>query len=97
MRLYAPTKMQNHNVNLADKERLLPSSMATVNPQIRSGHESTGIAEQEYSGATVVLRLAELVQHVVSGPLRLALGVLHKQLLNHLGDNWGKTLVLLGG
>lgn len=61
--------------------------MAAINSQIRTSHESAGVAEQEYGGTSVVLGLAELVQHIMSWPLRLTLRELHKQLLDHLGDD----------
>lgn len=62
----------------------LPSSMSTINTQIRTSHEAASVAEQEDGRAAVVLGLAELVQHVLLGPLDGAVGELLEQLLHHL-------------
>lgn len=61
--------------------------MSAVDAQVRARHEAAGIAEQEDGSAAVVLGLAECAEHVVGGPLGLALGVLDEELLNHVGDD----------
>ena len=58
--------------------------MPAVYPQVRPRHEPAGVAEQEDGRATVVLGLAEHVQHVLLRPLNLALWELGEELLHHL-------------
>lgn len=65
----------------------LPSSMATVHPQIASRHKATSIADQEHRRATVFFRARQTTQHVLLGPFLAALGKLHEQVLDHLGDD----------
>ena len=54
----------------------LPGGVPAVDPEVGAGHEAAGVGEQEDGGAAVVLGPAELAQHVLAGPLRLALGEL---------------------
>lgn len=65
----------------------LPGSMATIHPQIASSHKAAGVTDQKHSRATVLLRARQTAQHVLLGPFLAALGVLHKQVLDHLGDD----------
>ena len=65
----------------------LPSRMSTIDPQIRPGHETGRVAEQEDGGASVLPRLAQLAQHVLRRPLGPPLGVLLEKLLDHGGDD----------
>lgn len=47
--------------------------MPAIDPKISARHEAARIAEQEDGGAAVVLGGAELAEHVLAGPLDLAL------------------------
>lgn len=63
---------------------LLPSSVPAVDAQVGAGHEAAGVGEQEDGGAAVVLGLAQLVEHVLLGPLDGAVGEPLEQPLHHL-------------
>lgn len=65
----------------------LPGRMSTVYFQIRTGHEAGRIAEQEYCSASVLPRLTQLAEHILSRPFRLSLRVLLEKLLHHGGDD----------
>lgn len=61
--------------------------MTTVNAQITSSHEATGITEEEHSSAAVLLRARQTAQHVLLGPLVAALGKFDEELFHHGGDD----------
>ena len=61
--------------------------MATVNPQIRSGHEAASLAKEENSSAPVFLRVAETAKHVGVGPVGPAFGERLEQAGGHGGDD----------
>lgn len=61
--------------------------MASVNPQVASGHEAASIADKEDAGASVFVWVAELAQHVLSGPVAASLGVLLEESLHHLSHD----------
>ncbi|CAG8672910.1 9586_t:CDS:1, partial [Scutellospora calospora] len=63
----------------------LPSRVSTIDPQIRSRHEAARIANAEHRRTPVLLRNTKLAQHVLRGPVALALGVLLEQRLDHGG------------
>lgn len=63
----------------------LPSSVTSVNADIRTSHEAAGIAHEEDGRATELGRVADAAKHVLAGPLGLALGVYVKQVLQHFG------------
>lgn len=52
---------------------VLPCSVATVDSEIASGHEATGVADKEDGCASVFRGLAETAEHVLLWPLGLAL------------------------
>lgn len=61
--------------------------MSAIDAQVAARHEAAGVAEQEHGGTAVLAGLAEPVEHVVLGPLDLALRVLHEERLDHGGDD----------
>lgn len=65
--------------------RISPGSMSAVNAEVATRHEAAGVAEEEEGGAAILLGLAESLEHVLRGPLRLSLWVLFKQVEEHLG------------
>lgn len=58
--------------------------MSAVNAEVAARHEAAGIAEEEEGGTAIFLRLAESLEHVLRGPLRLSLWILFKQIEEHL-------------
>lgn len=72
---------------VSEQAQQLPSSMATVHPQIASRHEATGVADQKDSSATIFFGARQTTQHVLLGPFFAAFGKLHEQVLDHLGDD----------
>ena len=69
------------------KDGHLPSSVASIDSQIRAGHEAAGIADEEDASAAVLLGRAEAAEHVLGGPVGAALGELLEQLLDHGRDD----------
>jgi hypothetical protein len=61
--------------------------MTTIDAQVAASHEAAGVAQQEDGSSTVIFRAAQLAQHVLLGPLGLALRESLEQLLDHLGDD----------
>lgn len=61
--------------------------MASVNPQVASGHEAASIADEEDAGASVFVWVAELAQHILRGPVAASLGVLLEESLHHLSHD----------
>jgi len=57
--------------------------MPTVDPEIRAGHETTGVTNEKDRGAAILLGRAELAEHVLRRPVPFPLGVLLEQRLNH--------------
>ena len=66
---------------------LLPASMATINPQVRTGHKRTCWAQEEYGGTSEIFRSAELSEHVLSGPVDSPFGESLEEFFDHGGDN----------
>lgn len=64
-----------------------PRGMATVHPQVGTGHEAAGVAEKEDGGAPVLLGVAETAQHVGIGPAGLPLGEGVEQGSRHRRDD----------
>lgn len=65
--------------------------MAPIDPQITGRHETTRVADEENRRAAVLMRHAQLPQHVLRRPLAPPLGVLLEQLFHHGGHDiaWG--------
>lgn len=61
--------------------------MTTVHPQITSSHKATGITDQKHSSTAVLFGARQTAQHVLLRPLFATLGELHKEVLDHLGDD----------
>lgn len=61
--------------------------MTTIHPQIAASHETTRIADQEDRCASVLLRRAQLAQHVLRWPISSPLGVLLEECPHHCGYN----------
>lgn len=57
--------------------------MPPINPEVRPSHERARITDQENRSAAVLVRVAELAEHVLLGPLGAAFRVLLKELLDH--------------
>lgn len=67
--------------------QLLPSSVTAVDAEIGASHEGACVAEEEDGGAAILVRHADAAKHVLSSPLGLALGVIVKEVLEHLGQD----------
>lgn len=61
--------------------------MPAVNPDIRACHKAASIANQEYSGTSVLLRLTQFPQHILRRPFYPSLRKSLKELFNHGGDD----------
>lgn len=61
--------------------------MSAVNTEITPRHEAAGVAEQEYGSTAILLGDTESLKHVLLGPLLLSLGVIVKQVQQHLGQD----------
>ena len=59
--------------------------MTTIDPQITARHEAARIANAKHRSTPVLLGNTELAEHVLRGPVALALGVLFEQRLDHGG------------
>lgn len=66
---------------------ILPSSMPAVDPQIRSRHKATRVADQEHRRTTILVGLAQLAQHILRRPIPFPLWKLLKQRFHHGCDN----------
>ena len=66
---------------------LSPASMATINAQVRTGHERTCWAQEEDGGASEIFRSTELSEHVLSGPIDSPFGESLEEFFDHRGDN----------
>ena len=68
--------------------------MSTINLQITARHEAARIADAEHSRTPVLLRHAQLAQHVLRRPVAPALRVFLEQGLDHGGcDVAGRNCV----
>lgn len=65
----------------------LPSAMPTIDLQISPGHEAARVADQEHCGASVLLRLAQLAQHILRWPVSSPLRILLEQRFDHGSDD----------
>lgn len=61
--------------------------MAAVNTEIGASHEAACIAEEEDGSAAELVRHADAAKHVLPSPLGSALGVVVKEVLEHLGQD----------
>ncbi len=61
--------------------------MPPVDPEISSGHEAAGIAEQENSGTSVLVWVAQPLEHVGVGPSRLPFGERFEETSGHGCDD----------
>lgn len=66
---------------------ILPSRVPPIDAQIGARHEAASVAEQEDGGTAVVLGAAQLAEHVLAGPLDLAVGKFVEQRPHHICDN----------
>lgn len=68
--------------------------MSTINLQITARHEATRVADAEHSRTPVLLRHAQLAQHVLRRPVAPALRVFLEQSLDHGGcDVTGRNCI----
>ena len=65
----------------------LPSAMAPIHLQVRTRHEPARIADQKHRAPSIILRHAQLPQHVLLRPLDPPLGKPLEQLLDHRRHN----------
>jgi hypothetical protein len=86
-----PFSRSKHNRDLSMSFPVSPSTVPTINSQIRPCHEAASIADEKNSCPSVFLWLAQSVQHVLLRPLVLPLGILHEQSFNHRRHDitWG--------
>lgn len=61
--------------------------MSTVNAKVAARHEAAGVAEEEDSGTAVLLGNAKSLKHVLLGPLLFSLGIVVKQVQQHLSQD----------
>ena len=61
--------------------------MTAVDAEIGASHEGACVAEEEDGGAAVLVRHADAAKHVLFSPLGFALGVVVKEVLEHLGED----------
>ena len=66
---------------------LLPASMATINSQVRAGHERTCWTQEEDGCASEIFRSAELAEHVLSGPIDSPFRESLEEFFDHGGDD----------
>jgi hypothetical protein len=64
-----------------------PSAMTTVNPKISPCHEAAGVAKQEDSRPSVLLRVAQSLEHVGIRPCSPSLGERLEQASGHGCDD----------
>lgn len=80
--------MKVHSITIINfPQPYLPRGMSAVHAQVAAGHEAAGIAQQEHSGAAVLLRAGQTAQHVLLGPLITTLGEVKEELFHHGGDD----------
>lgn len=68
-------------------EARLPCAVPPVNPEVSAGHEAAGVADQKHGRASVLVRKAQLAEHVLRRPISPAFRELLEELLDHGGDN----------
>ena len=61
--------------------------MTAIYPQIRPRHKRTSITKQENRRPPILLRGTKPAQHILRGPIGLALGIALEQLSHHLRDD----------
>ena len=79
------SRLQSSDDAVAMKLGQSPGRMSAVNTKVATRHEAAGIAEEEDGGTAILVRLAESLKHVLRGPLPLSLGILFKEVEEHLG------------